>query len=399
MKNLNNFTVIRKNVLLRVDLNVPVQNGVVSDKTRIFAIKATVDKLRKGNNKIFLLTHFGRPEEKYNKNFSIKFLIKILEDTLFLDKIFFATSCIGDEIQNIKIKMQPGDVCLLENVRFNLGEKLNDIVFSKKLSEPFDIFVNDAFSVSHRNHSSIIGIPNHLPSLAGINLIKEINNLNKFFSSPNKPVSAIIGGAKVSTKLKLLNHLVENLNTIIIGGAMANTFLLAKGIAVGKSLVEEDLVVEANHILNKAINFNTNIILPIDVVCSNSIDDKENVRVIEINKIQTNQMILDIGKQTIKQIKYTLKKSKTILWNGPLGAFEYKPFDYGTNKIVEIIKNDIQKLKITIIAGGGDTIAAIKKNKAEEYFNYISNAGGAFLEWLERKELPGIRALKKNKLT
>ena len=293
--------------------------------------------------------------------------------------------------------MHPGDICLMENVRFNEGEEQNNLDFAKDLAESFNVYVNDAFSASHRQHASIVGVTKFLPSLAGNSLLKEIENLDKILSnSITKPATSIIGGSKVSTKLLLLNNLIEIFDNIVIGGAMANTFLLAQGYNVGKSIVEKNLVDEAINILEKSKNFNTNIILPVDFVCSNSIDDSINIKYVNLNKILPYQMAFDVGKNTIKLIKEVLLESNTILWNGPIGAYEYKPFDHATNAIMDIIKNDAKILNITTIAGGGDTLAAIKKAKAEDAFTYISTAGGAFLEWLEGKKSPGVKALKEN---
>ena len=397
MKSLDNFVVAGKNVLLRVDLNVPINNKIVTDKTKLNLIKSTVSHLRANKNKIFLLSHFGRPKGKYNKRFSIKFLTKILANTLSVKKIYFSSFCYGEEINQQKKIMLPGDICLLENVRFNDGEEKNDFNFSESLAKHFDIYVNEAFSVSHRNHASIVGITRCLPSLAGNNFIKEIENLDKLLDSPVKLKTAIIGGSKVSTKLKLLNNLIKIFDTLIIGGAMANTFLLAQGFNIGKSLVETDLVNDAKQILNNSNYYKTKVILPVDLVVANSIEDKIDIKIVDVENFPPNQMAFDIGNQTIKLIKLSLLKSNIIFWNGPLGVFEHKPFDNGTNQVAKIIKDALQKLNITTIAGGGDTVAAINKTKAEKGFTYISTAGGAFLEWLEGKESPGLKALKNNK--
>jgi len=399
MKTLDNFPVEGKNVLLRVDLNVPTNDGIVTDKTRLHVIKSTVSKLCSRKNKIFLLSHFGRPKGQFNKKYSLKFLTKILADILSIKQIDFVSPCYGEAVKRQKEIMQPGDICLLENVRFYEKEEKNDTNFSESLAEHFDVYINDAFSASHRNHASIVGVTRYLPSLAGNNLIKEVENLDKLLNNPIKPKIAIIGGSKVSTKLKLLNNLVEIFDTLIIGGAMASTFLLAQGFSMGKSIVEEHLVVDAKQILEKSNNFKSNVILPVDLVCSNSIEDMTNIQLIDVKNLLPNQMVLDIGDKTIKMIKSFILESNIILWNGPMGVFEYKPFDNGTNKIAEIIKKNAQKLNIMTIAGGGDTVAAIKKAKAEKSFTYISTAGGAFLEWLEGEESPGVKALKDNSLS
>ena len=321
-----------------------------------------------------------------------------MADILPVKQIYFVSSCYGEAVNKQKQFMQPGDICLLENVRFHEEEEKNDSNFSKSLAKHFDVYINDAFSASHRNHSSIVGVTRYLPSLAGNNLLKEIKTLNKLFKYSTESKTAIIGGSKVSTKLKLLNNLIKIFDTLIIGGAMANTFLLAQGFNIGKSLVEKDLVINAKKILKNSNNFKTNIILPVDLVSSVSIEDRVNTQTVDVKNLLPDHMALDIGEKTIKLIKLSMLKSNIILWNGPLGVFEYQPFDNGTNQVAEIIKNYAQKLNLITIAGGGDTIAAIRKAKAEKSFTYISTAGGAFLEWLEGKESPGIKALKNNNL-
>tara|TARA_Y100000590_G_scaffold470316_1_gene663653 strand:- start:5484 stop:6686 length:1203 start_codon:yes stop_codon:yes gene_type:complete len=397
MQTVNNFLIKDKNVALRVDLNVPTsKNGKVTDDKKILDIKLTLDKLRSNNNKIFLISHFGRPNGKFNKKYSLEFLKDILAKKLLINKIFFVNSCENQMIDQQKKIMKKGDVCLLENIRFYQDEEKNDLNFSKKFAKNFDIYVNEAFSASHRKHSSIVGITKYLPSLAGINLINEIENLNNLILNPKKPSTIIIGGSKISTKLKLLKNIIEVFDNIVIGGAMANTFLLSQGLKLGKSLVENNLIGEASNILEKSKNYNTNVILPIDLVCSNNLEDKKNIKIVDIKNVLPNQIALDIGDKSINLIKSVILKSNMVLWNGPLGAYEHEPFDHATNEIAKIIKIDATKLKIPSFAGGGDTIAAIKKAKAEKYFTYISTAGGAFLEWLEGKESPGVIALREN---
>ena len=396
MKTINNFQIRDKNVLFRADLNVPVKDGIVIDQTRIYSIQSSVNQLRTNNNKIFLLSHFGRPNGKINNKYSLKFLCKIIANIFQIEEVHFMNSLDSREIETKKNLMNGGDICLLENIRFYEGEEKNDLHLAKMIAEYFDVYVNDAFSVSHRNHVSVQSITNYLPSVAGNNLVKEIENLNKLFKSPIRPNAAIIGGSKVSSKLLLLNNLIESFNTLIIGGALANTFLFAQGYNMGKSFVEKYLIKDAIDILDKSKKFKTKIILPIDVICSNKIDDSININTIDINKIESEQIAFDIGENTIILIKKILQSSKLILWNGPLGAFEYKPFDEGTNEVLNIIKNLTSSHNITTIAGGGDTIAAIKKANAENSFTYISTGGGAFLEWLEGKESPGVKALRDN---
>ena len=378
MKNLENYKIKNKIVLFRADLNVPVVNDVVTDVSRILTVKSSIKKLISNNNKKFILSS----------------LTKILE----LEKIHFLDS-INNQLKAKKIdEMKDGEVCLLENIRFYKEEESADIKFAKYLSTLFDVYVNDAFSVSHRNHTSITSITKFIPSVAGNQLIKEINNINKFLENSKKPNMAIVGGSKISTKIKLLNNLVEQFSAIAIGGAMANTFLLSNNIDISNSLSEENLTSEAINIQKKARKLNCKIILPTDVVCGKNIEDKNPINC-RINDIPSDSMILDIGSETTEIIINQIINSKMVLWNGPVGAFEFKPYDLATNAISKTIKLNSQKLNIVTLAGGGDTVSAIKNTNAEYGFNYISNAGGAFLEWLEGNESPGVKALKENNLS
>jgi len=398
MKNLDNYNVQSQNILLRVDLNVPVIDGIITEKSRINTIKKTIKILQKQKNKIFLISHFGRPKGKKNKKYSLKFLSTILELEFQVNKIGFLDNIDNLNIQKKINNMQPGDICLFENIRFYQEEEDNNSDFIKEICKNFDVFINDAFSASHRNHASIVGPSKFLPCLAGPNLLEEIKNINYFINNPKKPSLAIIGGSKISTKIKLLYNLIELSDKIIIGGAMANTFLFAQKIDIGKSLVEKDLSQVALSVLKKAKDSNCEIILPVDVVCANSIRDIANISNCDVNLIPSYMMALDVGIKTIKLIKQSILSSKMILWNGPLGAFEYSPFDQSSIQISHFIKKNAKKLNISTLAGGGDTVSAIKFSKAEEGFDYISNAGGAFLEWLEGKGSPGVNALKENKI-
>ncbi len=399
MKTINNYYIEKKNVLFRVDLNVPVVKGVITEKSRIISIKPSIKKLIEKKNKIFLLSHFGRPKGVYNKKFSLEFMSSKLAEEFEIEKIYFINELNNQNIKEIINNISFGSVCLLENIRFYEGEEKNDINFAQDLAKNFDVYVNDAFSASHRKHASIVGITHYLPSVAGYSLLDEIKNLEIFFNNPQKPSTAILGGSKISSKIKLINNLIEYFDNIVIGGAMANTFLLAKGFNVGKSLVEKELIKTAKEILKKAKNYNCNIIFPTDVVCSNNLKDSINIRYSDINDILPDQMILDIGNRTIQTIKKILLRSNMILWNGPLGAFEYKPFDYATIEIANTIRKNVKLRNIIAVAGGGETISAIKIAKAEKGFSYISKAGGAFLEWLKGNESPGIKALKENKIS
>jgi len=396
MKNLTNSEIIGKKILLRVDLNVPVVKNKIIDKSRIHTIRQTLNKLKENQNKIFLISHFGRPKGKINKKYSLKFLCPILKIEFALNKIFFLESLDENKIKKTIQRMNLGDVCLLENIRFYPDEEKNNLDFAKNISKNFDIFVNDAFSASHRIHSSIVGIPKFLPSYAGYSLIEEVKNINLFVNNPKKPNLAIIGGSKISTKINLLYNLIEKCDFIAIGGAMANTFLFAKGIDVGISLFEKNSIKIALSIMKKAEKIGCKIILPKDVVCAENLYDTKNIKQVNVESILSNQMVLDIGEKTVKEITLYILKSKAILWNGPMGAFEYKPFDKSSITIANVINKHI-KSDILTIAGGGDTISVINIAKAKNGFTYISRAGGAFLEWLEGKDSPGVDALKNNK--
>jgi len=395
MKNLKNYKIESKRVLFRADLNVPLVDGVITDNSRILAIQSSIKKLISNKNKIFLISHFGRPKGEIINKYSLSFILPSLKKIFNLDEIYFLKNLDQVSVKRITEDMQDGDLCLVENIRFLKEEENIDLNFAKKICNFFDVYVNDAFSASHRNHTSIIGFPKFLPAVAGNQLVKEIDNINLFLVNLKKPNMAIVGGSKISTKIQLLNNLIEKFSAIAIGGAMANTFLLANKNTVGNSLVEENLTQEAINIQLKAKKFNCKLILPIDALCGKNIHDTNPVYR-KINKILNDDMILDIGEVTTQLIKAEIINSKMVLWNGPVGAFEFKPYDKATSAIAEIIKSNAKKLNIYTLAGGGDTISAIKNIKAEDGFNYMSNAGGAFLEWFEGKESPGVVALRKN---
>ena len=398
MKELKNLDCKNKKIIVRVDLNVPVFEDKIIDHSRIYSILPTLEKLIKNKNKVFLITHYGRPKGEINKKFSIEFLCLELKKILNLNTIHFLDNCDHKIIETKISEMNSGEICLLENIRFNNEEEKNDLNFSKLLASCFDIYINDAFSASHRNHASITGITNYLPSYAGFSFSKEIENLDKFLENSNKPNLAIIGGSKVSTKIKVLENLVELFDSIAIGGAMANTFLLSNNYNVGSSLVENDFIHLSKEIQKKAESKNCKIILPTDVVCSKNLENRKHFETYSINDIPNDQMIFDVGEKSTKLISDEILKSKSVLWNGPLGAFEYSPFDKGTISVANIIKNFSSKSELDALAGGGDTLAAIKKAHANDAFNYLSTAGGAFLEWLEGNKSPGFIALKENNL-
>ena len=398
MKNLNNYNIENKKILFRADLNVPVLDGVIKDTSRITAIKSSIKKLIANKNKIFLITHFGRPKGEVISKYSIRFITSSLKEIFNLNKVHFLENFNHKTVEQKIGQMQSGDLCLVENIRFLKQEEKIDLQFSKKISELFDVYVNDAFSASHRLHTSIIGFPKFLPAIAGNHMVEEINRINSFLNNAKKPNMAIIGGSKISTKIKLLNNLIEQFSAVAIGGAMANTFLLANKKNIGNSLAEEDLTQDASNIQLRAKKLNCELILPLDVVCGKNIKDINPVHR-KVNEVLSDEMIFDIGENSTKLIINKIINSKMVLWNGPLGAFEFKPYDISTNEIAKTIKLNAKRLNIDTIAGGGDTVSAIKNISAEDGFNYISNAGGAFLEWLEGNESPGVTALKNNDFT
>ena len=398
MKNIDDYTIKHKKILVRVDLNVPVVNGIIKESSRIKVIKITIKKLLEKQNKVFLISHYGRPNGKINTKYSLNFIKYALKKELEINKINFLKSFEKKQIQSMINIMEYGEVCLFENIRFYSEEEKNDLNFAKEIAKNFDIYVNDAFSASHRSHASIVGIPIFLPSFAGGNMINEIKNIDTFVNNPKKPNLAIIGGSKISTKINLLSNIVEKFDAVVIGGAMANTFLYANNLVIGNSLFEKNLYKVALSIIKKAKKNSCEIILPVDAVCADHLENDLKITYCNIEHIPSNEMVLDIGNKTIEIISKYILKSKMVLWNGPLGAFEYKPFEKSSLEIANIILNNAQKFKISTIAGGGDTLSVIKMAKAEKGFSYLSKAGGAFLEWLEGNESPGVLALKKNKI-
>ncbi|MDA9748783.1 phosphoglycerate kinase [Pelagibacteraceae bacterium] len=396
MKKLNNNEIKNKKIIFRADLNIPVFKKKITDYSRLDAIIPSLTKLIQGKNKIFIIAHYGRPKGKVDNNLSINFLCEQISQKLKVSKVHFLKSINHEEIKKKLLEMNEGEVCLLENIRFFKEEENNDFNFSKSLSSNFDIYVNDAFSVSHRNHSSIVGLPKFLPSYAGLSFTKEIENLNNFLIKAKKPNLAIIGGSKISTKIQVINNLITLFDTVVIGGAMANTFLLAKKYNIGTSICEKDFISIANEILINAKNKNCKIILPVDVVCSKNLQENPKVFKCDINSVPNDQMVLDIGDKSINLIFDEIIKCRSVLWNGPLGAFEYNPFNKSSIDIANQIKKKFKEKTLNALAGGGDTISVINLAKTKDGFNYLSNAGGAFLEWLEGNKSPGYISLETN---
>ncbi len=381
-----------KIVLLRADLNVPVKDGAVTDTTRIDRVKPTIDALISKGAKIVVMAHFGRPKGEAKPEFSLSFLPPVLE-TQWGRPVSFASDCIGENAQSEIAKLNAGDICLLENVRFHPGEEKNDPAFVKELAALGDVFVNDAFSAAHRAHASTEGLAHLLPSAAGKLMEAELNALNAALESPQKPVAAIVGGAKISTKLSVLNNLVQKTDFLILGGGMANTFMHACGIAIGNSLCEKDMAGEARTIEQTAKEHGCDIILPLDQIAVREFKENAPHEIAMSGEMKADQEGVDIGPQTISAISEILQECKTVLWNGPLGVFEMKPFDTGTNEVARIVAALTKSGQITSVAGGGDTVAALENAGIANDFTYISTAGGAFLEWLEGKKLPGVAAL------
>jgi len=384
-----------QNVLLRVDLNVPVVNKKITDDTRIKAILPTIKHLVKNQAKVILISHFGRPEGVFNQEMSLKlvadYLAKMVDFT-----VNFAPDCVGETAKQAVEKTNFGSVVVLENLRFYRGETKGDIDFAKSLASLADIYVNDTFSSSHRAHSSITTITQFLPSFAGLLMQYELENLNNLLQKPKQPMLAIVGGAKVSTKIDLLNALTKKAKAILVGGGMANTFLFALGYQIGKSLCEKDFCQTALNIIKEAKNNHCEIILPSDVVVAKAFKADVVCQNISINNIAVDDLILDIGAETIKNINQQLGSYKTVVWNGPLGAFELNPFHLGTTSLAKEIAIQTQQNNLLSVAGGGDVVSALNSCHLADKFTYISTAGGAFLEWLEGKDLPGISALKCN---
>ena len=381
-----------KLILVRVDLNLPVVNGVVQDETRLQSVLPTIQEIIKKGGKVVLCSHFGRPNGEYNKKYSLKPLIEPLSKALNCP-IIFSPTCIGPEAEELKNNLKEGQTLLLENLRFHKGEETNNKDFSKDLTLGIDYFVNDAFSCSHRRHSSTVGVTNFLPSFMGTHLEKEIKALEGVLNNPNKPVAAIIGGSKVSTKIDVINFLLKKMDIIIIGGAMANTFVAAKGLDVGKSLFEKECIDLAKELIEKSQNNNCNLILPTDFIVSKNLKKHAEYTTANFDSLPHNMMALDIGPKSIELINKNINNCKTILWNGPLGAFETYPFDKGTNKVASHVSSLTKQKKILSVAGGGDTVSALNNAKVLNDFSYVSTAGGAFLEWLEGKVLPGIEPI------
>lgn len=381
-----------KRVLVRVDLNVPMDGNRVTDTTRIDRVLPTIRELSEKGGRVVLLAHFGRPKGMAVPEMSLAPVAAALTDLLGRP-VAFATDCIGETARAVVDGLADGDVALLENTRFHAGEEKNDAAFADALAVLGDLYVNDAFSAAHRAHASTEGLARRLPAYAGRTMQAELEALAAALTTPVRPVLAVVGGAKVSSKIELLDNLVRKVDMLVIGGGMANTFLAAQGKDVGKSLCEHDLADTATKIMESARDAGCEIVLPVDAVVAREFKANADNETVAIDAVPADAMILDVGPASIETVKAAIDKARTLVWNGPLGAFEIAPFDAAT---VAAARHAAERSKgglLTSVAGGGDTVAALNHAGAAEGFSYVSTAGGAFLEWLEGKELPGVTAL------
>jgi len=379
-----------KKVIVRVDLNVPMKDGTVTEASRIVKILPTIKLLIEKEAKVIIFSHIGRPKGKVVNGMSLKPISKKLSDLLNKEVIFNKNGINEKTFAEID-KIPDGSVMMMENIRFYEGEEKNEDSFSKTISNLGDIYVNDAFSCSHRAHSSIEGITKYIPSYCGLQFVEEINALKRITSKIVRPVTCIIGGSKISTKIKIISNLIKDFDNIIIVGGMGNAMLKNTGVNIGKSVCDDGYKKLVEDILKKSETYDCKIYYPLDVVVSKTLNGSGTIK--EINEVNNDEIILDIGPKTITSIKNIINESNTVLWNGPAGYFENQSFANGTKKILEIITNKRVKDKIYAVAGGGETVAVINKFNKLDTFNFVSTAGGAFLEYLEGKELPGIKAL------
>jgi phosphoglycerate kinase len=393
-KTLDELSPNGKRVLVRVDLNVPMKNGKVTDATRIERVAPTIAELSDKGARVILLAHFGRPDGKPDPALSLQPVAWATEGVLDR-RVHFAPDCIGEKAALAVSKMEDGDILLLENTRFHAGEEDNDPEFVKALAANGDAYVNDAFSAAHRAHASTEGLAHVLPAYAGRTMQAELEALEKGLGQPKRPVVAIVGGAKVSTKIDLLTNLVGKVDALVIGGGMANTFLAARGENVGKSLCEHDLADTARQIMVEAEKAGCAIVLPVDAVVAREFKANADSEVVAVDAVPSHAMILDVGPRTVEAINAWIDRAETLVWNGPLGAFEIPPFDRGTMAVAKHAARATVDGRLISVAGGGDTVAALNVAGLADDFTYVSTAGGAFLEWMEGKELPGVAALSK----
>jgi phosphoglycerate kinase len=391
-RTLDDLDVAGKRVLVRADLNVPMKDGKITDASRIDRTAPTIRELSDKGAKVIVLSHFERPKGKVVPTMSLRPIAPALSKALG-KPVAFADDCVGEKAKEAVAKLQNGDILLLENTRFHPGEEANDPGFAKQLASLGDIYVNDAFSAAHRAHASTEALAHLLPSAAGRAMQGELEHLHKALGDPVHPVMAVVGGAKVSTKIDLLNNLIAKVDVLAIGGAMANTFLAAEGRNVGKSLYEENQLDTARTIITAATNEGTVILLPIDVVVAKELKENAQHHTTDVFSVKNDEMILDVGAASVEEFSNRLLTTATLVWNGPLGAFETSPFDKGTIAAAKAVAARTKEGGLISVAGGGDTVSALNKAGVTDEFTYVSTAGGAFLEWLEGKELPGVAAL------
>ncbi|MCH7929354.1 MAG: phosphoglycerate kinase [Proteobacteria bacterium] len=393
-RTLDGLDVGGKRVLVRVDLNVPMRESAVADATRIDRVAPTLAELADNGARVVVLSHFGRPRGRRVAAMSLEPLAAPLSRALGGRAVGFAPDCVGGEAESAVAALAGGDIVLLENLRFHAGEEANDPGFAEALARLGDVYVNDAFSAAHRAHASVVGVARLLPAFAGRLMQAELEALDRALENPARPVAAVIGGAKVSTKLDVLGHLVGRVDMLAVGGAMANTFLHALGVPVGKSLCERDMADTVRAIVARARESGCDIVLPTDAVTATRFEAGAPRETTSVKAVGDDAMILDIGPATAEHLAKRLGAVKTVVWNGPLGAFELDGFDQGTNLVARAVAERTREGRLVSVAGGGDTVAALARAGVIDDFTYVSTAGGAFLEWLEGKELPGVAALE-----
>lgn len=393
-RTLDDIDVTGKRVLVRLDLNVPMKDGRVADSLRLERQAPTVRELAEKGARVIVLSHFGRPKGKRVESMSLAPVAPALAEAIGRP-VAFADDCVGEPAQEAAARLRNGDVLLLENVRFHAGEEANDPDFAKAVAALGDVFVNDAFSAAHRAHATTEGVAHLLPSVAGRAMQAELEHLGRALSHPDRPLMAVVGGAKISTKIALLGNLVKQVDVLVVVGAMANTFLAAQGCEVGQSLCEHDELETAREILRTAIARGAAVVLPADVVVAKEFKPHADCRVASARDVAAGEMILDVGPQSVEEFAKRLNYIRTLVWNGPFGAFETPPFERGTVAAAKEAAGRTKAGQLLSVAGGGDTVAALNMAGVADEFTYVSTAGGAFLEWLEGCELPGVAALEK----
>ncbi|HEY3777033.1 MAG TPA: phosphoglycerate kinase [Rhizomicrobium sp.] len=392
LRTLDDVAVAGKRVLVRADLNVPMQDGEVADSSRIDRQAPTIRELADKGARVIVLSHFGRPKGKPEESMSLKPVVPALSKAVGRP-VAFAGDCVGSDAERAVAKLADGEVLLLENTRFHVGEEANDPDFAKAVAALGDLFVNDAFSAAHRAHATTEGLTHVLPSAAGRAMETELTHLHRALDKPERPLMAVVGGAKISTKLDLLGNLLGRVDVLVIGGAMANTFLAAQGLEIGKSLSEPDQIDAARRILQMAKSRDAALVLPGDVVVAKEFKPNAASRMVPVTKVAPDDIILDLGPESLEAFSARLEQVRTLVWNGPLGAFETKPFARGTIEAAKYAAARTKSGQLLSVAGGGDTVAALNMAGVTDEFSYVSTAGGAFLEWLEGRELPGVSAL------